>query len=962
MNGFTIIHLSDLHIGKSNPDHIDLMNLSDTTAERLVSDFEIISKKYSVPFRTDETFIVITGDITDTCKWSQFEHAKYFLQQLQVHFSNKFLNYRILPEHIICIPGNHDIEIPEYKEGFKISDENNIKYRNFKLFFQEITNYSYFSREFKIENPFVNLYVPTPFHIQFIDLNTCMNIACYHNKPKNEAYFNLEPSTLPYFTLDHIRKLEAFINSNDNCFRVALMHHQIEDLASEDICSDSISKEVLHSWLVKNHFKLVLCGHTHKPTGIHTTHLHESNGIWELGTGHSFLQGKVLEEGNFYQIIRIEPSKDNEISLYKRNYSWIIGDPTNITRNRWQAQIPDVEHNKIVVNDLNEIIGKSTYLNYVGIGSSKDWSVIAHCESEKFQNWGVLSPGEQINANLLQMSKKVKGSLFRLKKKEEKVDWEQFTGKSLLFLVDSPHYNPYVRWFLDNYFTYLAGGSVNFEDIRGSSPVKQRIHTLYSKEPITSNKTNDQELFGEFEDYLIVMRLPGIIPVTGVTKVETFDVDENRVIWIIAGIHSKASYAGAMIFTRENLQKFEMSLQKECEGDLPEYFEAVYKTAKTPAKIEDFNLLKLEYFSVLRLKKKIGIADEIPSGITSLFRNKEKWGEIPIDTIHFDPVAGCNFNCQTCIEKEVRSKNLFLSLDKCIRIFCDLRDIGCKYINFYGGEPTLHPNFGELLRVVSYMGYNIFMVTNGSKLGVENIKKSIIKAKNQIHVRLSIDGNTTEEHSLHHGIPDRNIFDTIIRNTCDLVHQGVSITISSLLFNDTISNLPKTIDFWRNKRVTSFALRPITDIHGVNPVLDYSESEKGIINDLIKKYDGFVYAPSWFLNWINKGEYPNIVKTYDKCYSAYYRMAISPFNSKISGKEYKIDDVSLNETANAWVSFCSYRRYDDKFGCEYPTELNDWLRKDRQDSLNLMNPSSDCKEIICCRHDCNKYVEEILSM
>lgn len=951
MAGFTIVHLSDLHIGRklhsSLPTDTSPLALADLTAEELVRDFERVARNHAISFRTEETLLIITGDITHQAKWEQYEIALYFIDKLQMYFCQHLQTDGLAPEHIICIPGNHDIEVPE-RSPDDIATHRKTKYRNFKLFLDEVTNHSAFANGFKLDIPFVNVHIPTPFQVQFLDINTTLSIACFSKE---------EASSRAFVTLDHLQKLTGFLKGQRSIFRVALTHYQLADFPAED-SNGKVSQGSLRDWLIDNEFKLVLCGHSHSAVGMRSTPVPRKDGLLELGTGNSFLLGGSIPRGNHYQIIRIEPSADNYISLLRRMYSW-RGDPLDRSINYWGPTEPGRPKALPKVSNLMDIVGALDYKNFIGIHSSNEWAVIAHCESSKFQRFGVLSPGEQVNANLLNISGYIEGNLERVDVGSS-VAWNRYAGRQALFLVDSPHYNPYVRSILDNYGTYLAGGTVRFYDIRSEKPVRQRIR-IHS-ETLVSGKTENMKLFDEFTDYLLVMRLPGFIPRTEITAVEVSDIDRDRVIWVIAGIHSKASYAGAMIFTPRNLQLFATSLQERCGGQLPEYFEAVYRIPKRPERIDRFTDLRLIHFRTLRLRSEIGMADDLPSGVAVRFLDKTRWHTIPIETVHLDPVAACNFECPKCIEKEMRQKSLFLSMSTCVGILCDLKEVGCQHLNFYGGEPTLHPDFHRILKLSYNLGFDMLLVTNGNRLGERKIQEAIVSAKDRIHVRVSIDGHSKESHRRHHGLPgETDCFADIVAHVEHLIQQGVSVTITFLLHRDSISEIADSCSYWKGKHASAFILRPLTDQFGKSPELSFSEPEKDIMRNVLNAHIGFAFTPSWFQDWLCKDRpVQQQQKGYDQCYSGYYRIAVSPYETTGSPRKVSIEGVEMVETSNAWISFCTYRRYDAAYGCEYPQNLRAWCQTGRQEILKRIDPTMQCNGVICCRHEYNKQIQDLI--
>ena len=79
-----------------------------------------------------------------------------------------------------------------------------------------------------------------------------------------------------------------------------------------------------------------------------------------------------------------------------------------------------------------------------------------------------------------------------------------------------------------------------------------------------------------------------------------------------------------------------------------------------------------------------------------------------------------------------------------------------------GGEPTLHPDFGTMVKRAVHLGFSVGVVTNGSKLGMW----ASILAEHAAYVRISIDGPTPESHERIHGSKD---FESILDGVKSLV-------------------------------------------------------------------------------------------------------------------------------------------------------------------------------------------------
>ena len=605
------------------------------------------------------------------------------------------------------------------------------------------------------------------------------------------------------------------------------------------------------------------------------------------------------------------------------------------------------------------------YKNFIGIQKHQKCLILSHCDDpEKYTLIGERAPGATI---MHELNKSNINASIELKviNNDKKPSLNNYKNISTFFIIDSPYYNPNTKFIIDNYKTFLIGGNIT-NLIQPNNRVIQVV--CIGSKSFYSDKKNGMNSLDYFNDYLVIMRLPGIFPGKNLSFPELF---KEKTMWVIYGIHTKATHAGANFFSKTNLELFVRDLPKELSGILPGYFEAVFKIPKSKIKIEKLKEFQLIHFNTLRIKSEVALEDELPPGVFKYFSDEYPdylKSDIPIHTIHLDPICGCNFKCPSCIEKLLRSKNLCLSMKKITKILCDLKSVNCKNLNFYGGEPTLHPDFPLLLELGDKLDFRMLLVTNGSLLGEKEIKESIINSQN-LHIRVSIDSNSNKTYSKIHGLDEsNNYFDKVIENIQSLLRtkntnsNNITISITFLLHKDTIQELTKACEFWRKVgSITSLHLRPITKIHGVKPLLDYSNEERKLLEGILDKYQGWVITPNWFYNYINKGYKPETIKKYDKCYSGYYRFVISPL--KLNNNKNKIKNhfgLNLKYTDDAWISLCPYYRLDHNYGCLYPENLKEWSKSNRIQKLEEIKPNQNCNSIICCRNESNLVVSNAI--
>jgi len=77
----------------------------------------------------------------------------------------------------------------------------------------------------------------------------------------------------------------------------------------------------------------------------------------------------------------------------------------------------------------------------------------------------------------------------------------------------------------------------------------------------------------------------------------------------------------------------------------------------------------------------------------------------------------CNLGCPVCFADVSNERSYFLEVDQVRRMLQALLDhkpLPCRHVQFSGGEPTLHPQFVEIVRMARDMGFDhVQVATNG---------------------------------------------------------------------------------------------------------------------------------------------------------------------------------------------------------------------------------------------------------
>ena len=107
-------------------------------------------------------------------------------------------------------------------------------------------------------------------------------------------------------------------------------------------------------------------------------------------------------------------------------------------------------------------------------------------------------------------------------------------------------------------------------------------------------------------------------------------------------------------------------------------------------------------------------------------------------SINLDLTSACNFSCPFCVDSKLINAGKSLTLEEVKKTVDTLHSHGLlSVILIGGGEPTLHGDFGEIVRYIKSKNLQIGIVTNGSRL--EKIEAVVEALKEKDWIRISID-------------------------------------------------------------------------------------------------------------------------------------------------------------------------------------------------------------------------------
>ena len=158
----------------------------------------------------------------------------------------------------------------------------------------------------------------------------------------------------------------------------------------------------------------------------------------------------------------------------------------------------------------------------------------------------------------------------------------------------------------------------------------------------------------------------------------------------------------------------------------------------------------------------------------------------------------CDLTCLYCPVEEGMENRVpatiagdFLSTPEYLRNMNKIARAGVPGLSFTGGEPTLRPDIADLIVGVRPMFDRVELTTNGYRLAkiTNTVKKNIDLLKISLDsVQPNIVSSITGRHYA---------YDTAIKAIHWAVDEGVSLGINVVLMRQTVSDIRRTIEFFR---------------------------------------------------------------------------------------------------------------------------------------------------------------------
>src|SRR5246127_5271072 len=135
----------------------------------------------------------------------------------------------------------------------------------------------------------------------------------------------------------------------------------------------------------------------------------------------------------------------------------------------------------------------------------------------------------------------------------------------------------------------------------------------------------------------------------------------------------------------------------------------------------------------------------------------------------------CNLACVHCLSSSGKRDPHELSTQSCKDIIDELERMQVFYVNIGGGEPTVRPDFWELVDYATAHHVGVKFSTNGVKIDPDAAR--MLAASDYVDVQISLDGATAEVNDAVRGPGSYATAMAAMRNLADAGFTGFKISV-----------------------------------------------------------------------------------------------------------------------------------------------------------------------------------------
>ncbi|GAB2660414.1 mycofactocin radical SAM maturase [Gordonia jinhuaensis] len=173
-----------------------------------------------------------------------------------------------------------------------------------------------------------------------------------------------------------------------------------------------------------------------------------------------------------------------------------------------------------------------------------------------------------------------------------------------------------------------------------------------------------------------------------------------------------------------------------------------------------------------------------PTKVGRLVDQFERGLDAPI-CLTWELTYACNLACVHCLSSSGKRDPRELNTDQCKAIIHELQRMQVFYVNIGGGEPTVRPDFWELVDYATDHQVGVKFSTNGLRIDEKVARR--LAASDYVDVQISLDGATAE---VNDAVRGPGSFDMAVRALRNLAEAGFrDAKISVVVTRHNVSQL-----------------------------------------------------------------------------------------------------------------------------------------------------------------------------
>ncbi len=187
--------------------------------------------------------------------------------------------------------------------------------------------------------------------------------------------------------------------------------------------------------------------------------------------------------------------------------------------------------------------------------------------------------------------------------------------------------------------------------------------------------------------------------------------------------------------------------------------------------------------------------------------------EISLHTLNFHVTSSCNLMCSHCWQRAdlegqqdpEYGRRGRISTSVFERVLTESKGLGLKCVKFTGGEPFLHPNIMDYLKVTEREAFSVVIETNGTLLDESRAGK--LRDIGQLLVAVSLDGATPSVHDRFRGV--EGSFEQALTAVERLARFEIPVQVIVSLHRNNLDSLDDIIKLSGDYGVQSIKINPV---------------------------------------------------------------------------------------------------------------------------------------------------------